>query len=165
MMLTEVRNKIFPKAFKLLPASMNSPAAQVILLTIGLQESRFEFRRQLGNGPARGFWQFEKGNATSRGGVWGVANHAKTAETLKFVCQAQGVPFDVDAIWAALETDDVLACCVARLLMYTDAAKLPAVTDADGAWEMYAKRTWRPGKPHPETWAAFHAQARTEVGV
>ena len=29
-----------------------------------------------------------------------------------------------------------------------------AVDDADGAWECYL-RTWRPGKPHPETWAAY----------
>ncbi|OMG90710.1 hypothetical protein [Achromobacter xylosoxidans] len=36
----------------LLPAAMDTPAARVMLLAIGLQESRFVRRRQIG-GPAR----------------------------------------------------------------------------------------------------------------
>lgn len=51
---------ILDPALKLLP-SMDSVRARMMLLAIGLQESRFEHRRQLGNGPARGFWQFESG--------------------------------------------------------------------------------------------------------
>lgn len=165
MTLSEVRNNVFPKAFALLPAAMNSLAAQVILLTIGLQESRFQFRRQLGNGPARGFWQFEEGNKVSRAGVYGVMNHAASKDHMKRICAHFGVEFTTKAVWEALETNDVLACCAARLLMYTDAAKLPAVNDPDGAWKMYAERVWRPGKPHPQTWAGYHQQARKEVGV
>ena len=48
---------ILDPAAKLLPG-MDSAKARVMLLAIGLQESRFEHRRQIG-GPARGFWQFE----------------------------------------------------------------------------------------------------------
>lgn len=165
MTLNEVRNKIFPAAFALLPAAMDTLAAKVILLTIGLQESRFEFRRQLGNGPARGFWQFEEGNKVSRAGVYGVMNHDATRDHMQRICAVLNVPFTTKDVWKALETNDVLACCAARLLMYTDAARLPAVNDVDGAWTMYAKRVWRPGKPHPETWAGYHAQARKEMGV
>jgi hypothetical protein len=163
MTLKDIRDFVFPKAFALLPAGMNTPAAQVILLTIGLQESRFEYRRQLGNGPARGFWQFEEGNSKSRAGVWGVMNHPASKEHMRKLCAHFGLPFTTKAVWSALETNDVLACCAARLLMYTDAAKLPQVNDAAGAWDMYAKRVWRPGKPHPETWNGFHAQAVKEV--
>jgi hypothetical protein len=33
-----------------------------------------------------------------------------------------------------------------------------AIGDADGAWAYYLN-TWRPGKPHPETWPALYVQA------
>lgn len=163
MTLNEVRNNIFRAAFALLPEGMNTPAAQIILLTIGLQESRFQFRRQLGNGPARGFWQFEEGNKVSRAGVYGVMNHAASKAHMERICKHFGIPFNTRAVWEALETNDVLACCAARLLMYTDAAKLPAVGDVKGAWVMYAERVWRPGKPHRSTWDGFYAQAMDEV--
>lgn len=42
-------------ALSLLPARMDSSRARAMLLAIGLQESRFEYRRQMNNGPARGF--------------------------------------------------------------------------------------------------------------
>ena len=44
----------------------------------------------------------------------------------------------------------------------TDPKRLPAVDDVDGAWGLYL-RTWRPGKPKPDTWPGFHTQARVEV--
>jgi len=162
MTLSEIRSIVFPGAFALLPAKCNSPEAQIQLLSIGLQESRFEWRKQLGNGPARGFWQFEQGNEKSRGGVWGVANHTKTADLLKSVCRARGVAFDVKTIWSKLETDDVLACCVARLLLLIDPKPLPKAHETTKAWDAYIWG-WRPGKPHPETWATYHAQAVKEV--
>ena len=62
-----------------------------------------------------------------------------------------------------IERDDVLACGVARLLFFTDPLRLPAVGDTASAWDLYARRTWRPGKPHRQTWDAFHAQAREQV--
>ncbi len=162
MKLSEVRNIVFPEAFALLPTSANSKEAQIELLSIGLQESKFQFRKQLGNGPARGFWQFEEGNAKSRGGVWGVANHPKTSDKLKQICRARGVAFDVKTIWAKLETDDVLACCLARLLLMIDSRPLPKATERTKAWDTYIWG-WRPGKPHPETWADNHAAAVIEV--
>lgn len=156
-------------AFNLLPAGMDSPAARVMLLSIGLQESRFEHRYQLvqgtpgAKGPARGFWQFERGTAASRGGVWGVFLHPESAALLKTVARARGVPPSPSNIWERLETDDVLAAAVARLLLWTDPKPLPKVEDAQGAWNLYAIRTWRPGKPHRQTWDAFHARAREQV--
>ena len=145
----------------LLPARMDTPEARVMLLAIGLQESRFVHRRQIG-GPARGFWQFEKGTRASRGGVWGVYLHQASKDRLAALCKARSVSCDPDAIYAALEYDDVLAAGVARLLLWTDPKALPPVGDADAAWALYL-RTWRPGKPHPQTWPDLYRQATAQV--
>jgi hypothetical protein len=57
---------IFDDAAKLLPF-MDSPKARVLSAAIGHQESRFIHRRQI-NGPARGFWQFERASPCARRG-------------------------------------------------------------------------------------------------
>ncbi|AHC48242.1 hypothetical protein [Achromobacter xylosoxidans] len=147
----------------LLPARMDTAEARVMLLAIGLQESRFTHRQQIG-GPARGFWQFEKGTRASRGGVWGVFLHAASKSHLAALCKARSVVCDPDAIYAALEYDDVLAAGVARLLLWTDPKALPAIGDVDTGWAQYL-RTWRPGKPHPKTWPALYAQAMAAVEI
>ena len=146
-------------AFALLPGKMNSMEAHVSMLAIGLQESRFEHRRQLvGNpprprGPAKGFWQFERG-----GGCAGVVRHDSSRYWMYQACTARGVKFNATAIWNAIETDDVLAAAAARLLLFTDPKRLPEVGDAKGAWNLYI-RTWRPGQPHRKTWDDLYAQA------
>lgn len=148
-------------ALALLPARMDTAEARVMLLAIGLQESRFTHRQQIG-GPARGFWQFEKGTRASRGGVWGVCLHAASKGHTAALCKARSVACDPDAIYAALEYDDVLAAGVARLLLWTDPKVLPAVGDADAGLALYL-RTWRPGRPHPHTWPDLYRQAAVEV--
>ncbi len=60
----------------------DTPEGRLMLLAIGLQESRFEHRRQLGNGPARGFWQFEAG-----GGVKGVMTHLASRDDARRIAQ------------------------------------------------------------------------------
>lgn len=157
---TIIDNAITP-ALALLPASMDIPAARVMLLAIGLQESRFMHRQQIG-GPARGFWQFEKGTRASRGGVWGVYLHQASKDRLAALCKARSVACDPDAIYAALEYDDVLAAGVARLLLWTDPKALPPVGDTQAAWALYL-RTWRPGKPKPDSWSDLYRQAAAQV--
>jgi hypothetical protein len=144
MQLAEVNSGIIDKTFPaLLPASMLNRRARVMLLAIGLQESRFEHRAQVldggGKGPARGFWQFEKG-----GGVRGVLRHSSTAKMAEAICRQRGFVADETTVHAALEFDDLLACAFARLLLYTDPAPLPAEDDAESAWKYYL-RNWRPG--------------------
>lgn len=163
MMLGDVVRTAIDPAMALLPRQMDGPEARVMLLAIGLQESRFEVRRQFGDGPARGWWQFERGTQASRGGVWGVVLHPTSRYWLASLCAARDVPFKAAEIWARLEHDDVLAAGVARLLLFTDPKRLPAADDAEGAWQLYARRTWRPGRPHRETWDTFHALARGAV--
>jgi len=141
---------------------MDSDEARVALLAIGLQESRFEARCQIlkggGRGPARGYWQFEKG------GVSGVHRHRASHEHLRLLCHERDVSFDVTPIWAQLECDDVLAAGVARLLLYTDPKPLPKLGECQAAWDYYL-RCWRPGKPHRKTWDALYAAALQEVGA
>ncbi len=139
MDIRSVRRSIIEPALLLLPAKMESQQAVVMLLAIGLQESHFEYRRQLGNGPARSFWQMERG-----GGVHGVLTHRASAACAAVICAHQGVEPNDMAVWQAIERDDVLACALARLLLYTDPARLPALGDETGAWDLYL-RTWRPG--------------------
>lgn len=150
MIVAPLRDIIGPAA-ALLP-SMDSPKARMMLLAIGLQESRFEHRRQIG-GPARGFWQFESG-----GGVRGVLTHKTSAYDAAKICPARGVGSSTKEVYERLENDDILACCFARLLLLTDPRSLPMIGDVDGAWDYYF-RNWRPGKPHPETWPALYEQA------
>lgn len=152
MTLSELRERAIAPALAMLPARMNSVAAEVQMLAIGLQESRFEHRRQIG-GPARGFWQFEQG-----GGVRGVLRHHSSREHALSVCRIRNVIATEGAVYAALEHDDVLAAAFARLLLWTDPKAMPALGDEQGAWDLYL-RVWRPGKPHRNTWGALYAQA------
>ena len=158
-----LRSAITP-AMAMLPAAMDSAQARVMLLAIGLQESRLTARCQIvnggGKGPARGLWQFERG-----GGCAGIVRHEASRFWTAEVCKARGVEFSAAGIWAALETDDILAAACARLLLFTDAKALPAIGDEQGAWALYAYRCWRPGKPHPETWPANYAAAVDAVNA
>jgi len=152
--LQTISDTAIEPALDLLPSRMDSAEARVMLLAIGLQESRFLYRKQI-KGPARGFWQFERG-----GGVVGVLNHAATAHHANLICQARGVePMSTD-VYMALEKDDVLAAAFARLLLWTDPYPIP--DEKDAAWALY-ERTWRPGKPHRQTWDAFFEQAQEFV--
>lgn len=162
MITVFVRDALAP-ALALLPAAMDTPEARVMLLAIGLQESRLVHRRQLvGNpprpvGPAKGLWQFERG-----GGCKGVVEHPASRYWMAKACEARGVQFTATALWNALEHDDVLAAAAARLLLFTDPRRLPALGDDREAWNLYM-RTWRPGKPHRATWPSLYAQALAAV--
>lgn len=134
-----------------------------MLLAIGLQESRFQHRRQIVNGkpigPAKGYWQFER-----LGGCRGVVDHPSSRYWMHSVCTARGAAFNATAVWNAIEGDDVLAASAARLLLFTDPRRLPELGDVREAWNLYI-RTWRPGKPHRHTWDALYAEALDHVGV
>ena len=145
------------EALRLLPPAMDSKEARVMLYAIGLQESRFTHRAQVidggGKGPARGYWQFERG-----GGVTGVLRHPASRFWMSSACNARNVPAQPMNVWLALENDDVLAAAAARLLLFTDPAKLPAIGEQATSLRYYL-RVWRPGKPHPETWPSCYQAA------
>lgn len=136
--------------------------AERFLLAIALQESGLRYRRQVvaggaENGPASSFWQFEKG-----GGCKGVLAHRLTAQPMAAICAAYNVAPDAQSLWEAMRFQDIVAACAARLLVYTLPGSLP--TTEDQGWAQYLS-AWRPGKPHPEAWAANWKLASETVGV
>lgn len=151
MTLDEITKTAILPALSLIGVK-NTQEALVELLAIGLQESRFIYRRQIG-GPARSFWQFEQG-----GGVNGVLNHQVTQVKARALCAAREVDATPVAVYNRLEHDDVLGAGFARLLLLSDPRPLPGLGKADDAWAYYL-RNWRPGKPHPQTWPGFYQQA------
>lgn len=156
-MIDQVRLFVLPAAFALLPLPMRSIEATALLLAIGLQESRFELRRQVGGGPARGFWQFEVP------GVREVLTHPQTivpigqvVDTLRYGTAADEAVY----LQRAIGDNDTLAACFARCLLWTLPEKLPEPDQAVVAWSQY-RRTWRPGKPRVETWRENYAAGWT----
>ena len=162
MTLNQIRDQAITPALALLPARMSSPEAEVMLLAIGLQESRFQHRRQLvgspprPTGPAKSFWQAEQGG----GMVTGLLRYHddRVRDLAVGLCAVRGVDPSPRAVWEAIEHDDVLAAGLARLLLYTDPARLPGLGDEEGAWQLYL-RTWRPGA-HSRGDAAAKASLR-----
>lgn len=136
--------------------------AERFLLAIALQESGLRYRRQvvsggIEDGPASSFWQFEK-----NGGCKGVLSHRLTAAPIKAICSAYNVAPDAQSLWEAMRYQDIVAACAARLLVYTLPGSLP--DNSSQGWAQYID-AWRPGKPHPETWAANWKLASETVGV
>lgn len=151
--LHHVRQRIVQQTYReVLPSKFDVTSANVLLLAIGLQESRFEHRQQVG-GPAHGFWQFERG-----GGVTGVLTHPETARFALAACYIRKCPPNREDVYRRIVDDDLLACSFARLLLWSDPESLPAPGDVQGGWDYYI-RTWRPGKPHRKTWDGLYAQA------
>lgn len=140
----------------------DSVDARRFLLSIALQESSLEHRRQVvsgsaENGPAASFWQFEQG-----GGCKGVLLHRSSAARMVKACFDYNVLATPAGLWEAMRYNDVIAAIAARLLVYTLPSKLPK-TAADG-WDQYIA-AWRPGKPHAKTWAANWDAATLTVGL
>lgn len=128
-----------------------SDGARTFLLAVAGQEANWTARYQSSPsdtpGPARSWWQFESG-----GGVKGVLRHRASSTLAKAACAAFNVVPTQSAVWRAMEGHDLLAAVMARLLLWTDPYPIP--TRQDEAWQCYANRLWRPGKPHPKRWPA-----------
>lgn len=148
---------ILDAAMALLPPSMDSLESRAMLYAIARQESRLQYRRQIG-GPARGFWQFEQG-----GGVRGVVEHTSTRVLLLSVLEQLRYEPVVPVLYAVIEHNDILAAVFARLLLYTVPQKLPGPDDVEEGWRQYLW-AWRPGKPHPQTWAEFYREGWAVTG-
>jgi len=162
-MTPEILNStIFPAAFSLLPAGMDSVQARAMLLAIGLQESKLRYRAQLVGGavnwwesrnpPAHGWFQFE------RPAIGLLLKHAATKLLLERVLTDLEYPADDSILHQALRDNDLLAVCFARALLRTVPESLPEQREQQRGWEQYLW-AWRPGKPHPETWAENWSKA------
>lgn len=134
-----------PAALSLLPEAMDTIKARALLVAIALQESGFRHRKQLG-GPALGLWHFEEAAVREVLRHPDTEKHAKAAvETLLYGYAV------VYSTHAAIQHNDVLACCFARLLLWRLPEKLPGRDEADEAWTQYLA-AWRPGKPRYDDW-------------
>jgi len=142
-----INRVVISPGLSLLDPRMDTKEARAMLIAIGMQESRFQHRRQI-SGPARGFWQFEKA------GIEGVLSHRASYDMARRVCAALRITPTVDSCYDAITYNDALAVCFARLLLWTLPEPLPGMKDVDEGWRQYIK-AWRPGKPHRETWDAF----------
>ena len=142
---------VIEPALSLLPSSMATDEAKVMLLAIGRQESGFDARKQV-HGPARGLWQFE------RNGVLGVMHGSATSSGAYALCSRLDVLWGSSSILSALSENDELACGFARLLLWSDPRPLPEVGNKLAAWDLY-ERCWRPGKPDYTRWGEAYSEA------
>lgn len=134
--------------------------ARRMVLAVALQETRLRHRRQVASsgletGPAMSFWQFERG-----GGCVDVFHHHSVNDRMRRICFDFNIEPNSAALWTAMQFQDVVAACAARLLIYIRPQPLP--TTADEGWSQYLL-AWRPGKPHPQTWAGHWATADEAV--
>lgn len=139
---------------------VDTPAARRFVLAVALQESQLRHRRQVGSdgfedGPAASFWQFEKG-----GGCRGVLRHRASAPHMRAICGAYNIEPTEQALWEAMRYQDIVAAAAARLLVLTLPDALPRTQEQ--GWSQYIE-AWRPGKPHPKTWAGHWATAGATV--
>ena len=161
-----LKTAIIP-ALSLLDSELNTRPARAMLIAIALQESGLRARRQMLEngkqwweskpGPANGLWQFERD-----GGVRGVMRHPAASAIVLPVIDALLYPRDPYAVHEALIHNDVLACVLARALLYSTPDAMPRPNEADKGWAIYLK-AWRPGKAHPEVWANHYRTAWAAV--
>jgi hypothetical protein len=142
-------------AMALLPPSLDSYDARRFLLAVAVQETDLVNRLQIGDdgrpitGHGRGWFQFE------RSGIASLLSH----EALTFLpklLKPLGYPPSLDVLHEAVAHNDVLACLLARLLLFTDPHPVP--DDKETGWETYL-RLWRPGHPRPEKWPSSWGRA------
>lgn len=152
----DIINHVINPGFSLLPPALISTPAKAMLIAIGLQESRFISRMQIG-GPARSYFQFESG-----GGVKGVLSHQYTKPIIEAILQRLDIPDDRVEIFEAMAWNDSLATVFARLLLWTVPEDLPGEGEHDESWRQYVT-TWRPGKPRRDSWNVFYDQAWSTV--
>lgn len=155
-MIELVVRHIIPAAYAVLPPVMQSTEATAALLATGLQESKFLERRQVGGGPARGLWQFERG-----GGIKGVVTHPDTRDYLRAALVALRYEKAIGQtvlLYQAIEHNDVLACVFARLNLWWLPSRLPGCDAPNEGWRQYIQ-AWNPGKPHRDTWNDNYALA------
>jgi len=128
----------------LIEIGLQSTAAEQLLLGTAMQESELVHRRQLGNGPARGFFQMEP---ATHNDIW--ENFLKFKKDLaKKVTNLMSSP-TADKI-EQLETNDRYACAMARVHYLRAKGALPAANDIKGManyWKQHYNTPLGAGKP------------------
>lgn len=159
-------HQVIPAALKLMPKKFRGPRAELMLIAIGMQESNLSARVQVANsgrtvGPARGLWQFELIGVTgvlrwNKGELIPVVRDSMTGLLARKV-DREGM-LTPERLYDTLAYVDLIACIVARCLLYTHPDMLPKPGDEERAWDQYIA-TWRPGKPSRERWTTAYSAA------
>lgn len=129
--LPHVRDLLVKPALAALPAALNTLSAQQGVLGIGLKESGYTYLKQLGSGPALGFWQMEP---ATHDDMW--TNFIRYHPDLKkpLSALAGGNPSA-----QALVTNPVYAAAMCRVHLFRQPDALPPSGDA-AAWAAYWKQ-------------------------
>lgn len=129
----------------------------VLLVAIAIQESKLKYRKQMPTGPARSFWQIEHPAALD------CIRRCRPVE--EFWMDKLGFsPADFASSRSsgavAMQYSDLGACAVAAGILQLQPGRLPRVSNmhVDVAWFYYLK-SWRPGKPRPDSWAKAYSEA------
>ncbi len=156
-----LRAAVIP-ALSLFPLHMDTVNARAMMIAIPLQESSLKHRKQLENGPARGYPQFELGldaNGRAVGGLSLLLKHQTAGPLCARVVDALDYSdLTPRELHSAMTHNDVLAAAMTRALLFTFPGPLPGPQEAEEGWHQYLS-TWRPGRPHPEKWPTCFRQA------
>lgn len=112
-------------------AEMWSPEAEKLLMMTAAMESQFLYVRQLGNGPARGFFQMEP--ATFADLLQRLKNNPDRLRRLEYQIDPL-LDFE-----QCLERDVTVMVLSCRYLYAEVPAALPSVCDDEGMWNYYKK--------------------------
>lgn len=149
-------------ALSLFPMDMDTANARAMMVAIPLQESSLKFRKQLENGPARGYPQFElglDGAGRAVGGLSLLLKHAVAGPLCARVVDALDyADLTPRELHGAMTHNDVLAAAMTRALLLTFPGPLPGPQEPEEGWHQYLS-CWRPGKPHPEKWLGCYRLA------
>lgn len=124
-----------------------SPAAEELLLGTAIVESDLRFRRQYGDGPARGFLQMEP---ATHNDIWD--NFLKYRPELAKAIGRLMSSADADKL-VELEKNDKYACAMARAHYLRAPTPLPRSGDVDAMakyWKKYYNTNHKNAKGTPE---------------
>lgn len=129
--LPHVRDMWVAPALAALPAPLNTLSAQQGVLGIGLKESGYTYLKQLGSGPALGFWQMEP---ATHDDMWTNFIRYRPDMQKSLSALAGGQPSA-----QALVTSPVYAAAMCRVHLFRQPDALPSAGDA-AAWAAYWKQ-------------------------
>jgi len=127
-----------------------SPEAVELVLATGIVESRYEYIRQMGDGPARSFWQVEPASAVDN-----LMHYLKHRKSLMGKC-AEASMVDLkhwqnydELVWADILEKNIAAGIIhCRLKYWRVPKKMPSTIEGQAAyWKKYYNTEGGKGDP------------------
>jgi len=150
MNIRHARDLIIRPVLKHLGRKYGSKEAENMLLIIGETESGFSLRKrlpytqvQIGQGAA-GLWQFELD-----GGCAEFEFSEKLTHFRRIAAELRYPTVREETHQAIMAGADILACIMARAILWLEPEPLPDFKDVDEMYRQYLS-IWQPGKPNRE---------------